>query len=183
MTKPTPKAIHAIRRKYDLSEDQPITAAQYREALMLATSSGSSKGEQSFCFEYRLDEVGKDRVKISVWGNHLSKNRVDSLSFRGKLAYKKAFKIGADHLLVKERKRLKSLIPFDKATIFYTFYSKRSRDHDNNSENVKRVQDMMIYLGVIKDDTRECLSLGGIKEVLSKTPRIEIEIERGIKKA
>lgn len=173
LKKPTVKAVDRIRKKYGLSHDDPLSAAQYREAC----SMGSEKsGNSNFSFQYKLLKLTESCVMVEVAGNHLSKNSVDSLSFREKLAYKKAFKQGAKEMYLLERKRLRSFPVMKNAKISFAFYSKRSRDHDNNSENIKRVQDTLVSLGFLIDDKRENLELDEVKEIIANVPKIIVKL-------
>lgn len=93
-------------------------------------------------------------------GKHISKNTYDSLSMREQIRYKNAFKEAANIFKVNHAKFLDSITPFTRAEVYYTFYSKayQHRDHDGNSENIKKFQDTFTKLGLIVDDNRKCLS-------------------------
>lgn len=173
LKKPTVSAVNRVRKKYALSYSDPLSAAQYREACLTGPEKPSGS---NFSFQYKLLKLTENCVIVEVIGNHLSKNSVDSLSFRAKLAYKKAFKQGAKEMYLFERKRLRSFPVMRKAKISFAFYTKKSRDHDNNSENIKRVQDTLVNLGFLVDDKRENLELDEIKEIITDTQKIIVKL-------
>jgi len=178
MIKPTIKAINKIRKEYNIPKNASIPAHLYRKALEESTSNS----RRDFRFEFELIELSHNRVHVRVIGNHLSKNVVDSLSRRDNIRYKNAFKIAAKAFYLKNHKKIRSFKRIEKGEIYFIFYSKHSRDHDNNSENIKRVQDNIVRLGFVVDDKRENLtSKKEPEEILIKKtekPAIECIIER-----
>ena len=176
--KPTPKAVTTIRKKYGLLKNDPLSTSQYKEACALSSAANTTKSRQ-FSFKYILETLTHDEVVIIIEGVHLSNNRINSLTFKQKLAYKKAFKLGADELYLLERKRLKSYPVMQKAEIDFTFYTTRSRDHDNNNETLKRVQDTIVALGLVADDKRENIIMPSPPgEVLAKNYKILVALRR-----
>lgn len=153
--KPTVKAVNAVRKRYGLSKNASLSTAQYKEAVHLTMQKKTDTTQ--FAFQYKLLYLSDKGVVLEVRGNHLSKNRVDSLPFKQKLRYKKAFKDGARALCLMERKRLKSFPMMQRATIRFAFYSKYARDYDNHSETIKRVQDTIVSMGLLADDNPRVL--------------------------
>ncbi|HID40636.1 MAG TPA: hypothetical protein EYP33_00580 [Pyrodictium sp.] len=180
MIKPSIKSINAIRKKYLIEKNGSLTSAQYKEAIALGKQNNPQ--DKTFSFEYKIIEINDETLILEVRGNHLSKNTVDGLSFRQKLAYKKAFKQGAKALYLLNVKTIKTFPVMESAFISFAFGNKRSRDHDNNSETVKRIQDTIVMLGIIKDDSRKyLLPKNEPEEILIKkneTPFVRVVLER-----
>lgn len=161
-----PAHINKIRKKYGLAKDAPLTSVQFRELQQLAMQSGGKKDER-FHFTYDIDvEHGASGevvcIRITLTGKHLSKNRFDALPRRVQFRYIRAIKNAAEAAALMYRKSLlrlreKGIIPFERASVHYTFYNRVSRDHDNGSETIKRFQDTFTSLGIIRDDDRTSL--------------------------
>lgn len=176
MVKPTVKAVEGIRKKYGIAPNGALSVEQYREACSMSIDNQ----KVPFAFKYTIVSMSKQSITLEVHGDHLSKNVVDSLPFKQKLAYKKAFKDGAIALRMLEKGRIDAFPAMEKAIISFVFYSKKSRDYDNNSENIKRIQDTLVSLGFLVDDKRKNLtSKGNPKEVIVKSmPKVTVRIDR-----
>lgn len=183
LLKPSVSAINKIRKKYSLSKTSSLSSKQFHEAVALTSAKSTQKKKGSdfgFSFEYRLITFTEKEVILEVKGKHISQNDVNSLPFRGKLAYKKAFKVGANAFYMKERLRLKSIPPIERSYISFVFYTKDSRDHDNNHENIKRTQDTLTVLNIIVDDKKANLRKEYTheyeEEIIDSVPRILIKL-------
>ena len=159
LLKPSVSALNKIRKRYSISKNGAITGAMYREAVALTQSSSTKKHDPKFSFVYSFLHFSAKSIAIEVKGDHLSKNRVDSLPMRHKLRYKKAFKDGARALCLLERKRLRSLPMIQKAKVHFVFYTTHGRDYDNHSETIKRIQDTAVsILGILPDDNPDIIT-------------------------
>jgi len=174
----TPKALEAIRKKYNLPPNSSLSASQFRE-LQEAGAKGSGKRKiWNFAFKYDIEMRDKSTILVTLTGRHLSKNDYDPLPLfdtknkSSKHHYKKAIKDASEtYRLVNgfflKKLKKEGIIPIQSATVHYTFYNRVSRDHDNGSETIKRFQDTFTALGIIVDDSRKHLiSDGNPDEVL-----------------
>ena len=175
--KPTIKAVNAVRKRYALPKNASLSTAQYKEAVRISMRRKTDTTQ--FAFQYKLLYLSKKGAVIEVCGDHLSKNRVDSLPFKQKLRYKKAFKDGVRALCLVERKRLKSFPVMQKATIRFAFYSQYARDYDNHSETIKRVQDTVVSMGLLADDNPKVLKPAGRNfYIKSRNKRVVVVVRR-----
>lgn len=152
---PSPAAIAKIRKKYNLSNGSRLTAAQFREALDATSNKEKNKSASAYNFTYHLIERTEDKVVIFIEGKHISNNRFFALPLGKQISYKMAFKKAADAFYLRNMKIVKKYPSFSRALISFKFHqSVRSRDHDNNAETQKRIQDTLVRLGFVDDDTR-----------------------------
>jgi hypothetical protein len=172
-----PSHIRAIRKKYNLREDQNLSSSQFRELLEMGLKGASSSKDETFLFSYDIspflesDESDIFFVRITLAGRHLAKNRYDALTRKKQFSYIRAIKNAAEEARLKYRKMLNELcgngsIPLPPSFVYYYPHNPVSRDHDANSETIKRLQDTFTSLGIIHDDRREFLRLGDVEEVL-----------------
>jgi len=165
--KPTVQAINKIRKKYNLTKKDALTSLQYKEALGINIEK-KSNGGHTFTFVYKMIKRTNKGTILEIHGKHLSKNRIDSLRFRDKLRYKKAFKEAMRTFYMINKKVLMGVDAYPTASIEYIFYSSQSRDWDNNFETIKRVQDTLTSLRIIEDDKRENIEKPKEREVPCK---------------
>ncbi len=178
-------ALKKIRKKYNLSSNSSLSASQFRELQGMGQNNGSSgrqvgtKGKNSasmsrrqifsFSFKYELLVQNENTLIITLTGRHLSKNQYDRLpefdrkNKSSKYHYKKAFKTASEECRLMQKSlfdklKKEKITPLGLATVHFTFYNHRSRDHDNNgSDTIKPFQDTFTALGLIVDDSREYL--------------------------
>ena len=156
LLKPTVRAVNAVRKKYNLSKKASLSAEQYREAVGISSAKSS---DRTFAFRFKLLHFTYKGIVLEVEGNHLSKNRVDSLPLKHRIRYKNAFKDGARALYLLERKRLRSFTTMQKAKVHFVFYTTHDRDYDNHSETIKRIQDTAVsILGILPDDNPDIIT-------------------------
>lgn len=185
-------ALGKVRKKYNLKGNDSLSASQYREVQLLTSKKGSNyRGASSsrkkqifnFYFDYSVS-ISSDlnTLTITLVGRHLSKNQYDSLPLfdrkhkSSKHHFKKAFKTAAEVCRLKQKGlfnslKKKGIFPSTSASVHYIFYNPVSRDHDNGSENIKRLQDTFVTLGILEDDNRDVLRA-------EKEP-LEVIIRRG----
>lgn len=168
----TSTQLKQFRKKHGLGPHDSLTSEQFRELLSDRVGTGRLKKDNSSSFIYSIETI-ENGYKITLTGKHLSKNVLNGSSFKRKLAYKKAIKTSMQNYWMTNRSFIKSITPFSKASVSYTFYNARSRDSDGNSETVKIFQDTFTLLRLIVDDTRECLQCKTVDEVLQKDYKVE----------
>jgi hypothetical protein len=167
-----PSHLTTIRKKYGLSPGDPLSASQFRELQQMANS--TSAHGPVFAFRYKIEFIYEDKgalseLRVTLYGNHISKNRFDALPMRYRYRYIRAIKEAARIAGLQYSKELNALrergvLPFDKASVRYRFFVTHSRDHDNGSETIKRLQDTFTRLGLIVDDKRRHLRMEGEPE-------------------
>jgi hypothetical protein len=176
-------SLNKVRKKYNLSKTQSISSAQFREAQEMSSAKTTKRKIDTKGFTFSIVELRDGYSHIRIEGNHLSKNVIDSLPFRQKLRYKASFKIGMNNFYAMNKRKIDKFKTIREGHISFIFNSTHSRDHDNNSETIKRVQDTMVILRIIEDDKRKNITLHpdkGIEEIIIKKgekPSIECIIE------
>lgn len=168
------KALKAYKKQSGKKDVSSLTAVEYRELVRI--SSAIDKKKEAFFF--KLDVERTDYGYFVVFtGKHLSKNRVNSLSFKDKIRYKNSVK-SAMEVYRLQNLRKKAFNTLQEARITYTFFNPKSRDGDANSETIKLVQDVLTRLGLIKDDTRDVIiEPPREKEIIAREYKIEIAVE------
>lgn len=161
----TPEDLKKLARKKGVKKIDRLTAAEYRELVL--SKSGSPKTGSGFSFKYEVEILSETSYKVTVYGKHLSNNRINSISFKDRIRYKNAIKKAVEEFLVvnKEMRSLRTLE--GKVEILFVIYGKYSRDYDNNSITLKAIQDTLTLkmksenryhsLGIIEDDNRDIL--------------------------
>ncbi len=151
-----------------------MSAVEYRELMQSTNKSGATTQARRFDFTFDVS-ASKDKTHylFTLYGKHLAVNRINSLPFRSKLAYKSSIKKAADNFFIVNKK----IIPkeaFSKAIITPVAYNKRSRDDDANSINLKILRDIIVSYGFLVDDSRQYLEQEKCGEVISKEWKIEV---------
>lgn len=161
--------VKRFMKEHKLRNISSLSAAQYKKLMLMERSSGSSN---SFHFSCDVEQTDYG-YKICFIGKHLSLNRLNALSRKESIMYKSAFKKAQNEYWLIKGKRAKHKT-LEKVTLEYVFYNPKSRDRDNNI-SIKFVQDVIVRLKLISDDTRDVIIRPHTeREIISKDYKIEV---------
>ena len=166
----------AQRMILKVMKNNMISSKEYNNIVKKHNSS-SHKKTDVFSFRCNIEKNSDLEYTITLFGKHLSTNRVNSLSFKNRLRYKTSIKkaIVEDGYLL-----YKNILPkqaFKKAEIWYEIYLPKSRDDDNNYSTLKIIRDCIISLGIVVDDKRENLVQTNLIEYIQKEYKIVVHIK------
>lgn len=146
-----------------------MSSAEFR-ALMAQKQNRSSTGDyakQKYSFTFSIKKI-QNGYLITIQGLHLSNNRLNALPLKQKISYKNAIKKAAKEYWLLNKKLLKQITAFERATVGYVSYVTNSRDDGNNSDTIKAFQDTFSLpsshrktgiFGLIIDDNRKHLKV------------------------
>lgn len=184
-------ALKKMAKKKGVKKITRMTSAEYRALLQEKSSSPSSSAKpEKFSFTCEVEVLGNG-YKITLYGKHLSKNRVNGFGLQKRIAYKEAIKRASKECWLRNRSAFRNIQTFEKATVGYVFYNPSSRDSGNGSESIKPFQDTFSLplphtpgvFGFIVDDSRTYLKhvIPEVSEVKSKEYKIEAYLFKGWK--
>ena len=163
------KALAEVRKKYNIKANESIPAHIFREAMSISVPTKETKN-RNFNFNVKILYITNNEISLEVIGDIMSKNQIDSLGRKDVIRFKKSIKKAFDDFYLSSKKDLSIFTSTkypNKYEIGFVFGVKRLRDWDNNQEVIKKIQDGIVRIGLIKDDNPNVLRLqkDGIKQV------------------
>ena len=152
-----------------------ITAKEYRKIIGSSTSIRSTKKamQNNFAFTLAVEKKREGVYLFTLYGIHLSTNRVNSLSRKDDIRYRNAIKKAFEEwYMTNIKKRPKT--PFESALLVPIHYNRVSRDDDSGTQTNKTMRDYIIRTGFVEDDTRKHIEQRKTKEVLQKEYKVEM---------